>query len=98
MRRSIIIFLLFTSFLFGVQKGESTDHKTEALIQLNIDDMQSFDFLGFEREYALKLQYCVGSSVCFFKPSSDADLEAIVEDIQKYGKAKLYRPYRFKIY
>ena len=94
------LFLCFITFfmLYGVEKGSFEQMEKTPLLQLNIKNMQTFDFLAFEKEYALELQYCVGSSICYFKPQEGVDLENTIQEVKKYGKATLYRPYRLKLY
>ncbi len=94
----ILLMILVISFLFGVDKNQNRHNSSEAFIQLNIKKVETFDFIDFEREYSLELQYCVGTSICFFKPSKEIDIKNTVDKISIYGKANIYKPYRLKIY
>lgn len=93
-----MIMILSISLLYGIDKNQNRQNTSTALIQLNIETVQNFDFMSFESTYLLELKYCVGTSICFFKPKKDADLEKIVKNISIYGKANIYRPYRLKVY
>ena len=99
-KKTVYIVLFLSSLLFGIDKDDHTQQNTQALLQLNITNMQTFDFLGFEDEYNLTLEYCIGSSVCFFKSDSadESELETMFESMRQYGKVKLYKPYKMKIY
>lgn len=94
-----LVMFFFTFFmLYGVEKDAFKQVERTPLLQLNIENMQTFDFLAFEKEYELKLAYCVGSSICFFKAQEGVDLQDMPQKVKKYGKATLYRPYRLKLY
>ena len=95
-----ILFVMFfcISLLYGVEKDQNRQNTSEQLIQLNIKDVKSFDFLLFEEEYFLELRYCIGTSICFFKPNKELDLQESVKKITKYGKANIYKPYKLKVY
>ncbi len=94
----ILMMILFVGFLFGVDKNQNRQESSEALIQLNIQKVETFDFIDFEREYSLELQYCVGTSICFFKPTKEIDIKNTVNKISIYGKANIYKPYHLKVY
>lgn len=94
----LISMVLLLGLLYGVDKTQNRQNNSEPLIQLNIENVQRFDFVSFERAYSLELKYCIGKSICFFKPNKDVDLESIMKKISIYGKSNIYKPYRLKVY
>ncbi len=95
-----IVLMAFITFfmLHGIEKGSFEQMQKTPLLKLNIKNMQTFDFLAFEKEFDLNLEYCVGSSICFFKAQEGVNMEDMLKKVKKYGKATLYRPYRLKLY
>ncbi|MBU1659440.1 hypothetical protein KKG72_10390 [bacterium] len=93
-----ITIVLFFSLALGVEKDENRQDNAQAWIQINIKQIESFDFTLFEKEYNLQLQHCIGKSICIFKPTSPIDLQDTLLRVKIYGKAHLYKPYKFKVY
>lgn len=97
MKVFVTLVLLF-SLVLGVEKNANRMENAQAWIQINITDINSFDFASFENEYNLELQHCIGKSVCIFRPIQSIDMEDTLMRVKVYGKVHLYKPYRFKVY
>lgn len=96
--RLVFSLLLSYSLLFSVDKYQNQNKSAKPQIQITIKNIASFDFQEIEHEYHLELQHCLGYNICIFKPINEIDIYQTIYELKKFGKVRLYRPYRLKTY
>ena len=94
----LIFFVLICTLLGATQKYDNYQKTVETLLQLNIKNIESFDLVLFENENNVSLKFCMGKSICVFKMNTLVDKETTIKGFSKYGKVKLYKPYKMSLY